>query len=85
MKKRLAVLFLGIIFTLSLISCSGGSKNTEMGRYLEEEYTVPENVQWITSMKVLDDDTVLMTGYRQESDLLVLSSTDGGKTGKKKK
>lgn len=84
MKKRLAVLFLGIIFTLSLISCSGGSKNTEMGRYLEEEYTVPENVQWITSMKVLDDDTVLMTGYGQESDLLVLSSTDGGKTWEEK-
>lgn len=58
----------------------GEALDTAMGRYLEEELSLPEGFDYLNGMKLLKDGTIRIIGVSGESENLLADSQDGGKS-----
>lgn len=65
--------------SLSGIGCSKGN-NSEMGRYLEELYTIPEGIYYVRNLEVLDDGNIAMVASGETNDLQMYLSKDKGQS-----
>lgn len=83
--KRVLVLILSLIMTVSLVSCSNDKKENERGRYLEEVYTIPSEISYPMNMKLLDNDEIALLGQNEDATVLYyFISSDKGKSWNKK-
>lgn len=57
-----------------------GKKETAMGRYLEEDVTIPEDCGDIADMTILEDGSLRLCYYKQDEGSFYVDSSDGGKT-----
>lgn len=72
-RNKYSAIALGGIFALSMISCSKEQKSVEMGRYIEEYYNLPEGVNDVRDMRVLEDGSIGMLVYGVEEFELYIS------------
>ena len=79
--KRLLSITLAATCMVSVVGCSNqGKGKSSMGRYVEEQYEVPEGVG-VQNLTLLDKDKIGMTGYSMEDgNPVAFISEDGGKT-----
>ena len=79
--KRLLSITLAATCMVSVVGCSNqGKGKSSMGRYVEEQYEVPEGVG-VQNLTLLDNDKIGMTGYSMEDgNPVAFISEDGGKT-----
>lgn len=88
--KTLLIIMLTFLFSITLFSgCTDDNKKTEdkKGSYIEEDYSMPEDIFNVTDMKKLDNGKIGllgMTGYKENSfeviKLKYYESKDEGKT-----
>lgn len=88
-KKTISLILTMTLFTVALAGCKGAqdskgvmddnADNRAMGRYIEEEYPLPEGVMNILSMKQLKDGTIRMAAEGEEGRA-VWDSKDNGRT-----
>lgn len=87
--KRILVIMFTLMFTMTLFSgCSSDKEKSKKGRYIEEDYSMPEGISYIVDMKILEDGTLALLGQPQSSEeeifeaspLKYFESSDYGKT-----
>lgn len=66
--KKSIVIMLTLIFTLGIFGgCGKGSeKVSSMGRYIESELTVPNDIMHVREADMLEDGTIALIGYPKE-------------------
>ena len=80
--KRLFSMAMSLTLMVSAVGCSdGGTKKSEMGRYVEERYESPTD-SYIQNMTKLDDGRIAMVGQTYDTEVRLSSfiSEDGGQT-----
>lgn len=79
LKKMLSIL-LASTLALGIVGCSKDGGKSSMGRYVEERYEVPEEVE-VQTLSLLENDKIGMIGYSTEDwKPVAFISEDGGKT-----
>ena len=63
-KKVLSILLISILL-FSIAGCSKVKGKSDMGRYVEERYETPENVD-VQTLTLLENDKIGMIGYSKE-------------------
>lgn len=87
-KKMLSAVLFTAVTAGSLGGCTGKAgkdtdgTDTAMGRYLEEEVSMPEGVKTLTDLGILSDGTLRIVGGT-DTEMGVYDSADGGTTWKK--
>ena len=78
--KRMLSILLTLTLALGIVGCSKDGGKSSMGRYVEEQYEVPEGVE-VQTLSLLENDKIGMIGYSTEDwKPVAFISEDGGKT-----
>ena len=80
-KKITSLLLISTVAFTGLVGCNDKKEEASKGRYIEEECKVPENINYVTSFKSLDDGSLALIGasYEEENiDYNYFKSDDNG-------
>ena len=87
--KKLLVIMFTLIFTVTLFSgCGSDKEKNKKGRYIEEDYSMPEGISYLIDMKILENGKLALLGQPESSEeerfevlpLKYFESSDYGKT-----
>lgn len=66
--KKILIIMLTLMFSVTLLSgCGGESGKNKKGRYIEEDYSMPEGISYVVNMQKLEDDTLAILAHGEYS------------------